>query len=557
MQKTRFINLFIFVFVALSLFISPNVRAEIVCPAGYVCTKVTDTALQCPFGYVCTPIKTSSQSSVVISPSKANVYYVGENLNIKWNDVGGRDVENYEISLISPSLSKTIANNVRSASSGVDSLNSYQWLISDIEDGENYRILIRRKGLDSTPIISETFSIRSTNTLVSVFVDGPQKLNIKWKSHAGNFDYYRVSIVNSSINKEIELGTKIDKSKNALEVSVPSTFLDLLENNYSAKNSNYIKVNSIRNYWYGPSLVKSATSSPFKIGNNDGAPVISSISPSSGPIGTKVEIKGENLSGFEGDLDVYFEDASGQKVKLTDNSGTYPKTMGKSMVIMVKEPCQRGEKIIGRYSGIESWCNYVPLKPGNYKVYVNPYGVKSNVVSFTVTSENNYTSVPSSTPSPTPGIPSVLFNYPRGSETWNVGETKNISWTYKNFNLNKYGYKFVDLVLGPTDGRAPVVLSTFEPPYGSTSLKIYTKTSDGRDAWLPGQYKLKLACRNTNADGFRTCVDTVPGYITVVNPSSPTPTPVSNIPVSVDTSNMNNLNASIWSAVDQYLKNSR
>ena len=102
-----------------------------------------------------------------------------------------------------------------------------------------------------------------------------------------------------------------------------------------------------------------------------------------------------------------------------------------------------------------------------------------------------------------------------------------------------------------------MVLSTFEPPYGSTSLKIYTKTSDGRDAWLPGQYKLKLACRNTNADGFRTCVDTVPGYITVVNPSSPTPTPASNIPVSVDVPKNNDLNASIWSAVDEYLKNSR
>jgi hypothetical protein len=263
MSKTRFIYASIFVFVALSLFISPKVRAEITCPAGYICTRATDSALQCPTGYICTP---------------ANY--------IPKNDRG------------------------------------------------------------------------DTNVPVSAFAYGDNKLHVTWQSHTGNFDYYRISIVNTVLNKETEISAKTDKSRTVWEGSIPSSYLDLVNANSSSRSANYVKINSIRSNWYGPSLVKSATSSPFNIKTQSSddyfaSPVISSISPSSGPIGTRVEIKGENLSGLEGDLDVYFEDSSGQKFMLTDNSGSYARTAGRSMVIMVKEPCQKGDKVIGRYSGIE------------------------------------------------------------------------------------------------------------------------------------------------------------------------------------------------------------
>ncbi len=114
-------------------------------------------------------------------------------------------------------------------------------------------------------------------------------------------------------------------------------------------------------------------------------PYIISITPSYGRIGTTVEIKGNNLSGFEGDLDVYFERSDGKKFMLTDTFGDYLKTGGSLIKVVVKEPCQQGERIYGRYSGDPSQCNFVALTPDKYKVYVEPWGKKSNITYFTVT----------------------------------------------------------------------------------------------------------------------------------------------------------------------------
>ncbi len=118
-------------------------------------------------------------------------------------------------------------------------------------------------------------------------------------------------------------------------------------------------------------------------------PVITSIYPTSGPIGTVVQIKGTGLSGLEGDLDVYFERQDGKKVLLTDTSGDYAKTADKLITVIVKEPCQQGETVYGSYSGIPKPCDYVQLTPGTYKIYTMPWGEKSNVVSFTITSGTN------------------------------------------------------------------------------------------------------------------------------------------------------------------------
>jgi hypothetical protein len=152
-------------------------------------------------------------------------------------------------------------------------------------------------------------------------------------------------------------------------------------------------------------------------------------------------------------------------------------------------------------------------------------GCFSNRVSYTL---DNSGSTPTPTPVPvqTPNQPRVSFNYPVGPETWMIGDTKTVSWSYANFDSSVSGDKWVDLMLQPMDGREPVKLATYTAPYNSTPLKIYTKTSDGRNAWLPGQYKLKLVCRSSNIEGFRSCAESVPGYITIVQPS-PTPTPAS------------------------------
>lgn len=114
------------------------------------------------------------------------------------------------------------------------------------------------------------------------------------------------------------------------------------------------------------------------------APVIESILPSSGSKGTIVEIRGKNLSGFEGDLDIYFERADGKKTMLTDTFGDYAKTQDKLIKVKIVEPCQAGEKVTGRYSGTETLCDYIELTPGTYKVYVEPWGKRSNIVNFEI-----------------------------------------------------------------------------------------------------------------------------------------------------------------------------
>lgn len=113
-------------------------------------------------------------------------------------------------------------------------------------------------------------------------------------------------------------------------------------------------------------------------------PVIETITPNRGPKGTVAEIRGSGLSGFEGDLDVYFERGDGEAIMLTDTFGSYAKTQDKLIKVIVVEPCQKGEKVYGRYSGIESECDYKELIPGVYDVFVKNMNGISNVVNFEI-----------------------------------------------------------------------------------------------------------------------------------------------------------------------------
>jgi hypothetical protein len=120
-----------------------------------------------------------------------------------------------------------------------------------------------------------------------------------------------------------------------------------------------------------PSLPTSCTDKP------EGAPVITSLSTYSGPVGTKLEIKGCNFSGFEGDKNAWIENASGVKGFLPGESGS----TSKLLKVTLKSPlCQEDTT----YSGLpcDAW---LTLTPGTYKIYVMPWGKVSNKVNFTIT----------------------------------------------------------------------------------------------------------------------------------------------------------------------------
>ncbi len=120
-----------------------------------------------------------------------------------------------------------------------------------------------------------------------------------------------------------------------------------------------------------------------------GKPAITSISPDSGPVGTKVEIRGCNLSGFEGDLDAAFVRSDGAVIWLYGGVRCFwcEESEEKDemfMKITVESYCELG-RTTGRYSGITSPCETVEATPGVYKVHVTAWGKKSNDVIFTVT----------------------------------------------------------------------------------------------------------------------------------------------------------------------------
>jgi len=109
-------------------------------------------------------------------------------------------------------------------------------------------------------------------------------------------------------------------------------------------------------------------------------PVIRSILPSSGPIGTVIELKGVNLAGFEGDLDAVIENSKGETAFLP-GIGSVPRTDG---IIRVKIEAKECETNTG-YSGLPCQ-KFLDIVPGAYFIYAAPWNKTSNKVQFTVSS---------------------------------------------------------------------------------------------------------------------------------------------------------------------------
>lgn len=106
-------------------------------------------------------------------------------------------------------------------------------------------------------------------------------------------------------------------------------------------------------------------------------PVITSLSKYSGPVGTQIEIRGCNFSGFEGDVDALIENSQGTRGFLPGS----PSSTNKLIIVTLNSPlCQHSTE----YSGLpcESWLN---LTTGTYRIYTAPFGVNSNEFNFLIT----------------------------------------------------------------------------------------------------------------------------------------------------------------------------
>lgn len=112
------------------------------------------------------------------------------------------------------------------------------------------------------------------------------------------------------------------------------------------------------------------------VDSDEGSPVITSLSKTSGFLGDKLEINGCNFSGFEGDKVAWIENPEGAKGILY---GELDST-AKSIKVVLKSPlCGKDNS----YSGLPCG-DYLTLMPGSYKIYTEPWGKKSNAVDFII-----------------------------------------------------------------------------------------------------------------------------------------------------------------------------
>jgi hypothetical protein len=113
--------------------------------------------------------------------------------------------------------------------------------------------------------------------------------------------------------------------------------------------------------------------------SDDGTPVphINSVSPNKARIGDKVEIRGVHFSGFEGDKYAWIENAQGEQAII--HGDTLKAADGYIAFTLESRYCTKDTS----YSGLD--CpSYLNIVPGAYKIFVLPWGTKSNEADFTV-----------------------------------------------------------------------------------------------------------------------------------------------------------------------------
>jgi hypothetical protein len=112
------------------------------------------------------------------------------------------------------------------------------------------------------------------------------------------------------------------------------------------------------------------------VDQQEGVPVITSASATSGPIGTKLEITGCNFAGFEGDKNVSISNSEGATAVIYGDEGSTAKLL---KITLISPVCKQDTS----YSGLPC-TEWLTLDPGAYTLYTKPWGKKSNEITFTI-----------------------------------------------------------------------------------------------------------------------------------------------------------------------------
>ncbi len=236
-------------------------------------------------------------------------------------------------------------------------------------------------------------------------------------------------------------------------------------------------------------FIPTPSTSPSSIENYP-APVITSLEPRSGPIGTVITIKGQNLSGFEGDLDAWIENSKEEVGFLP--GGSLPRQDQTIRVKIDQTLCTHNNNYTG-----ECMKPMLTITPGIYKIYTKPWTKKSNTIEFTVTP-----TIPAQNITPT-----VKVVYPNGGETFKIGSTIKVTWN--TTGTIPSGAKFELSVYG----NGQVVDAS--PNASSHSLDFivpkYWYSGDTYDDMAPGQYKIRISLYDGNVPkdvNGKTCMET-------------------------------------------------
>jgi hypothetical protein len=529
----------------------------------------------------------------IVSPVGNRTYQFGSRIYIAWN---ARNVDaDYYYALLENTAIKdygfVVANNIplsTTTTSFVFNKNILDTMLSgrvglteaQLQNGYYVRIIGVKKDLPGSNTVinatSGTFSISNSSDLMisntSVKLGSPVIANVMGNNVTVSQPYEMSLTITNNSNDAVYIRNKGDGRDvvfNTTPYTATSTppFISAIPATVSGDGINYfmIPVGASRTFTYNGSLKNSGSmdtvshemvgivsgksnvwpegyiitlpqgslrlSTVFGTGT-DSNPVINSINPSSGSVGTVITLKGKNLAGFEGDLDAWIKNSNGQVAYLP----SYGKPQANQITVLIPD---KACKANNSYSGLP--CKeYLPIVPGNYKIFTSPWGKNSNDVYFTVKGDSVII------PSPTPNTTEVSSSNnsmrvisPNGGEVLKKGSLVNI---YYNKKPNDGSYR-TDMYLIANDsqnvytiqgkaGGTGIVDSSLDDSVvmygwtvGSGSIINGVATSD-----IPaGYYRLKVCLTGTNICDLSDRAFAI-SEITKPTPtpygSTPTPTPV-------------------------------
>lgn len=138
------------------------------------------------------------------------------------------------------------------------------------------------------------------------------------------------------------------------------------------------------------------------------APVLNSIYPSSGSIGTEFTLSGQNLNGFEGTTYLTLVSQSGQKGVIGVNSYS-PQGVTTLKFVLPSSMCTVSLGESGKPCP-----SYFVVTPGSYQIYAQPWSKQSNALNLTITASNSQ---------------SITVSSPAAGSVLRVGQPYSITWT--------------------------------------------------------------------------------------------------------------------------------